>query len=72
MGPLSDLKASLDRALTTAALGVVAAVAAVAAFFFICVGIFVWTADHYDTVTACAVLALATRFWTIMSTVTES
>ncbi|HEV3185877.1 MAG TPA: phage holin family protein [Xanthobacteraceae bacterium] len=58
MGPLSDLKASLDRALTTAALGVVAAVAAVAAFFFVCVGIFVWTANHYDTVTACAVLAV--------------
>jgi uncharacterized membrane protein YidH (DUF202 family) len=58
VGPLSDLKASLDRALTTAALGVVAAVAAVAAFFFVCVGIFVWTANHYDTVTACAVLAV--------------
>jgi small-conductance mechanosensitive channel len=58
VGPLSDLKASLDRALTTAALGAVVAVAAVAAFFFVCVGIFVWTANHYDTVTACAVLAV--------------
>jgi small-conductance mechanosensitive channel len=58
VGPLSDLKASLDRALTTVALGAVAAVAAVAAFFFVCVGIFVWTANHYDTVTACAVLAV--------------
>jgi hypothetical protein len=57
-GPVSEIKDRLDRALTTAVLGVIAAVAAVAAFFFVCVAVFVWTADHYDTVTACAVLAV--------------
>jgi hypothetical protein len=58
VGPVAELKERLDRALTTAVMGMVAAVAAVAAFFFLCVGIFVWTQDHYDTVTACAVLAV--------------
>ena len=58
MGPVAEIKERLDRALTTAVMGAIAAVAAVAAFFFLCVGIYVWTQDHYDTVTACAVLAV--------------
>jgi Putative Actinobacterial Holin-X, holin superfamily III len=58
VGPVAELKERLDRALTTAVMGMVAAIAAVAAFFFLCVGIFVWTQGHYDTVTACAVLAV--------------
>ena len=58
MGPVAEIKERLDRALTTAVVGAIAAVAAVAAFFFLCVGIYVWTQDHYDTVTACAVLAV--------------
>ena len=57
-GLVSELKEKLDRALSTAVLGAIAAAAGVAAFFFVCVGIFVWTADRYDTVTACAVLAV--------------
>jgi hypothetical protein len=57
-GPVAELKGRLDRALTTAVMGAVAAAAAVAAFFFVCVAIFVWTADRYDTVTACVVLAV--------------
>ena len=55
VGAVAELKERLDRALTTAVMGVI--VAAVAALFFLCVGIFVWTENHYDTVTACAVLA---------------
>jgi xanthine/uracil permease len=58
IGLVSELKDKLDRALTTAVLGAIAAAAAVAAFFFVCVAIFVSTADRYDTVTACAVLAV--------------
>jgi Kef-type K+ transport system membrane component KefB len=58
VGPVAEIKERLDRALTTAVVGAIAAVAAVAAFFFLCVGIYVWTQDHYDTVTACAVLAV--------------
>jgi Kef-type K+ transport system membrane component KefB len=58
VGPVAEIKERLDRALTTAVMGAIAAVAAVAAFFFLCVGIYVWTQDHYDTVTACAVLAV--------------
>ena len=57
-GPIIELKDRLDRALNTAVLGAVAAAAGVAAFFFLCVAIFVWTAKTYDTVTACIVLAV--------------
>jgi uncharacterized membrane protein len=57
-GLVSELKDKLDRALTTAVLAAIAAAAGVAAFFFVCVAIFVWTQQNYGTVTACAVLAI--------------
>jgi small-conductance mechanosensitive channel len=58
IGLVSELKDKLDRALTTVVMGVIAAAAGVTAFFLLCVGLFVWTAHTYDTVTACVVLAV--------------
>jgi hypothetical protein len=57
-GLVSELKDKLDRALATAVLAAIAASAGVAAFFFVCVAIFVWTQQNYGTVTACIVLAV--------------
>ena len=58
IGLVSEFKDKLDRALTTVVMGVIAAAAGVTAFFLLCVGLFVWTAHTYDTVTACVVLAV--------------
>jgi small-conductance mechanosensitive channel len=58
IGLVSEFKDKLDRALTTVVMGVIAAAAGVTAFFLLCVGLFVWTAHAYDTVTACVVLAV--------------
>ena len=52
IGLVSEFKDKLDRALTTVVMGVIAAVAGVTAFFLLSVGLFVWTAHAYDTVTA--------------------
>jgi uncharacterized membrane protein SirB2 len=57
-GLVSELKDKLNRALATAVLAGIAAAAGVAAFFFVCIAIFVWTQQNYDTVTACIVLAI--------------
>ncbi|HYS48245.1 MAG TPA: hypothetical protein VEM36_05650 [Xanthobacteraceae bacterium] len=57
-GLFGELQERIDRALTTAVLGAVAAAAGVAALFFVCVAIFVWTQQAYDTVTAAIVLAV--------------
>jgi hypothetical protein len=58
IGLVSELKDKLDRALTTVVMGVIAAAAGVTAFCLLCVGLFVWIAHTYDTVTACVVLAV--------------
>jgi small-conductance mechanosensitive channel len=58
IGLVSELKDKLDRALTTVVMGMIAAAAGVTAFLLLCVGLFVWTAHTYDTVTACVVLAV--------------
>jgi hypothetical protein len=55
---MQDLRDKLDDALKATVFAGAAAAAIVAATFFICVAIFVWTEQHYGTVTASLVLAI--------------
>jgi hypothetical protein len=52
------LKEKLESTLQAAIWGAIAASAAVATIFFLCVAVFVWTTQNYGTVTACMVLAV--------------
>ena len=53
-----DLKDKVDAAVKLIACTAAAAAAGVAALFFFCVALFVWTEQHYGTVTASLVLAI--------------
>jgi hypothetical protein len=51
-----DLKTKVHTAAFAAVWGSVAAVSVVSMFFFLCLGTFVWTSQHYDWVVASFVL----------------
>jgi hypothetical protein len=53
-----DLRDKLDEALNTTVFAGAAAAAIVAAIFFFCVAPFVWTEQHFGTVTASLTLAV--------------
>jgi hypothetical protein len=59
-----DLKDKLESTLRATMWGVIAASAAVATMFFLCVAVFVWTGQNYGPVTACLVLAVIFLFIT--------
>ncbi|HLL27458.1 MAG TPA: hypothetical protein VKT73_07380 [Xanthobacteraceae bacterium] len=46
---------AIDAAIRTAVYGVIAAAAGITAFLFLVIAAFLWTQQHYDTITACAV-----------------
>jgi hypothetical protein len=52
----TDLKAKVRNAAFTAVWGSIAAASVVSMVFFLCLGTFVWTAQHYDWVVASFVL----------------
>ena len=53
-----DLKDKVDAIVKAVVCAAAAAAAGVAALFFFCVALFVWTEQHYGTVTAALVLAI--------------
>lgn len=57
-GFITEVKAKIDATLQSVVLGAVAASAAVTAFFFLCVAIFIWTEQNYGTITAALVIAV--------------
>jgi hypothetical protein len=53
---VTDLKTKAHTAAFAAVWGSVAAASLVSMFFFLCLGTFVWTSQHYDWVVASSVL----------------